>query len=273
MSTTIQSIEVSQFKVPEQFRSELGPEEDLRRLGENMLACGQLESVGALPNLELLYGFRRLAAAKLVGIKFLDARIFDRPFKKLEIHTINFCENMHRLDLSGYDKWKACEQMLNASPGLTAKELAQQVNMNPSAITKLLSPAKCIPEWQDALRAGEVGIGDCYQASLVPPEQQPLLLEMKRSGESRDGLSRAIRQTRPVKSRDSVKAARITISLGCGTKIVIRGRRMAMSDLVDTFVDCLEAARKGIKDQLDVKTWQCVMRDKAMAANGGRASV
>jgi ParB-like chromosome segregation protein Spo0J len=149
--TRIEQVPVSKFIVPDQFRKDLGPEEDLRNLGENILKNGLLQLVGALANWEMLYGFRRLAAAKLVGIKTLETRIYDKPLSKLEQQCLNLSENVHRLDVCGYDKWKACEEMLSQCSTWTAKDLAEYLNLDPSAISKLLSPSKCIPAWQEAL--------------------------------------------------------------------------------------------------------------------------
>jgi ParB/RepB/Spo0J family partition protein len=273
VNTIIKPVEVSHIILPPQFRTDLGREDDLRRLGENILSIGQLAPIGLLLTMELLYGFRRVAASILVGIKYLDARIYDKPLSEEEIQCINFSENVQRRDLSAFEKWQACEQMLKLNPSWTASQLAKRVNLDPSAITKMLAPSKLIPDWQEALKNGEVGSSDCYQASLAPRDQQLALLVMKRAGASREVLSRAVRRTKPTKRQAGAKSSRLSIVQPDGTKIVISGRISTMTDVVEKIAECSEAARKGQRERMDVKTFEAWMRDKSNPTSGGNSDV
>ena len=66
---------LSWFKTNPQVRSDLGNESDLRNLGES-LRVRQLSPLGALADGELIYGFRRLAGARLVGLHDLAVTIY-----------------------------------------------------------------------------------------------------------------------------------------------------------------------------------------------------
>lgn len=258
---------LSWFKENPQVRNNLGSENDLRNLGES-LRNRQLSPVGALADGELIYGFRRFKAAWIVGLPDLAVTIYNEPLGKVEIKVIQFTENIHRLDMSAFEKWTAYEELRRLNPHWSAKDLADHLKLDPSAVTKSLSPSKCILEWQEALRNGVVGISDVYVASQASEEQQRKLLYMKLKGASREELTRVVQQTKQVATKSPIRSARITIPLPCGTKVMLTGSSLSLTEVVEKLVECLEAARKGVKDRLDAKTWQNVMRDKSLAVSG-----
>ena len=65
------------------------------------------------------------------------------------------------------------------NPTWQHKDLAQALNLDPSMVTRLLSPLKCIEGVAGALKEEKVGISDCYAASKLPPEEQAGLLSLK----------------------------------------------------------------------------------------------
>ena len=258
---------LSWFKISPQVRKDLGSEVELRNLGES-LRQRQLAPVGAMTDGELIFGFRRLKAAFLAGLPDLAVTIFTERLSVADIKMIQLTENIHRLDMKAYDKWKAYEELRLLNPTWTAKDLADHLRLDPPSVTKWLSPSKCIAAWQEALRSGQVGITDCYNASQAPRDEQQSLLELKLSGATRDTLSRAVRRNKPKQADQSTRSTRITIPLACGTKVVISGTKLSLADVVEKLGDCMDAARKGLKDRLDARTWQNVMRDKAQAVKG-----
>lgn len=263
---------LSWFKVSPQVRMDLGSEVDLKNLGES-LRTRQLSPVGAMADGELIYGFRRLKAAWLVGLPDLAVTIYNEQLGKAEMKVIQLTENIHRLDMDPYEKWHAYELLRTLNPLWTAKDLADHLKLDPSAVTKWLAPSKCIAAWREALKARRVGITDCYQASQLPGEEQQSLLNMKLAGASRDALSRVVRQSKPSSNGDTVRSARVAIPLPNGARVVITGRGLTLADVVEALGECLDAARKGLRDRLDAKTWQNVMRDKSVALNERGADV
>lgn len=255
------------FKVPPQIRQDLGSEAELRNLGES-LRERQLSSLGALANGDLIFGFRRLAGAKLVGLAELEVRIYSEPLSEAEIKLIQLTENIHRLDMSPPEKWAAYEQIRALHPHWSAKELAAHLKLDPPAITKWLSPSKCIKPWQEAFKEGRVLISDCYVASQASGDQQLELLSLKLSGASRDVLKRSLAKIKAAPEVPGARSSRISVGLSEGTKIVIAGPNLSLSDVIDRLAECLDAAKKGLKEHLDARTWQSVMRDKANAAEG-----
>ena len=62
------------------------------------------------------------------------------------------------------------------NPSWQLKDLAEALHLDPSTVTRLLSPSKCIPAVQDALKQGKIGISDCYPISKLPESEQAGLL-------------------------------------------------------------------------------------------------
>lgn len=253
------------FKVNPQARQNLGSETELKKLGES-LRVRQLVPLLAKADGTLASGHRRLKAAELEGLLDLEVRIYEADLSPDDLMVIQITENFHRADLTAFEKWQACEQLRTCHPEWQAKDLAEHLKLEASTVTKLLSPSKCIPAWQEALQAGRVGISDCYAASRASQDMQYEMLAMKLRGASRDGLERAVRKTKPKGKGDA--SNRVTIRLPSGTQVVVRGRGMSLTAVAEALSECVEAAKKALRDRLDARTWQNVMRDKARAETG-----
>ncbi len=252
------------FKVAPQARRHFD-EAELRQLGES-LKVKQLQPVLARPSGELIAGERRLRAASLVGLPELQVVIREEPLTESQLRILQLTENLHRADLRDSEKFRACEELLRLNPGWSNKDLAAHLKLNESTVTKYLSPARCIPEVQQALDAGRIGITATYEMSRVPADQQSELLRLKLSGTSRDGLVEHVRKQK----RDAapqVRAKRIAVSLASGVGIVVTGKELSLDDLIEALGEAQKEAKKAREQNLDVKTWQCVMRDKAKAGS------
>src|SRR5436190_548241 len=106
---------VGWFKVNPQARKDFR-EEELRLLGES-LRNRQLQPVGARADGTLLWGERRLRAAKLVGLETLDVIVTEEVLSETQIRLIQLTENIHRAELSGYEKFMACSELMCMNSG------------------------------------------------------------------------------------------------------------------------------------------------------------
>jgi ParB/RepB/Spo0J family partition protein len=239
-------------------------EAELRSLGESMKGHGQLQPVGAKPDGTLLWGERRWRAAQLIGLKDLQVIITDKPLTEAEIRVIQLTENMNRVDLTGFEKWAACSELMCMNPQWGMKDLAEAVRLDPSMVTRLLSPSKCIPAWQEALKEGKAGLSDCYAASKLPESEQAGLLALKLGGASRDQIEQAGRKSRNGRTA-AVKVSRIKCPLPSGAVVQVSGDGISLDDMIEAMVELLKEARKASEQGLDAKTFQAVMKDKAKA--------
>jgi ParB/RepB/Spo0J family partition protein len=231
-----------------------------RALGQSMKEYGQLQPVGAKPDGTLLWGGRRFRAAELVGIKELSVIITDKPLSDSEIRIIQQIENLHRTDLSGYERWLAGSELMHMNPNWQMKDLAEHLKLDPSMVTRLLSPSRCIDEVHEALKAGKIGISDCYAISKLPESEQAALLAHKLHGASRDDLDRQVRKQR--NDTPAVKVDHVRIALPNNVAVVLSGNGLGMAEVVTVLSDVLKEAKRAAP-QYDVKTFQSMMKDKA----------
>lgn len=85
-------------------------EQELHRLGEDMLARGVLVPLLAKPDGTIIDGERRWRAALLKGIEELPVIVTDKPEK--EIRGIQLATVFHKADLNFYEKWLACAELM-----------------------------------------------------------------------------------------------------------------------------------------------------------------
>ena len=238
--------------------------EKIRLLANDMLAKGQLQAVGATEDGRMIFGHGRLLAAKLAKIEKLEAKIFPASLSNTQFKLIRIAENLHRKDLTSFEKWQQADELMALNPDWTQKTLAEQINLSEGMVVKLLSPSKCTPAWQEALKLGEVGISDCYRAYMLAPMDQDALLAMKLSGVNREGLERQSKKMRQ-SNVNEVRSRRIKCQLASGVDIVVSGPEMTIDEMLDSLVLAAKAVKKAQSDGLDAKTFQAVMRDRARA--------
>jgi ParB family transcriptional regulator, chromosome partitioning protein len=265
MATTLTSRPLDFFKPdPNQPRKEF-PESSLLALGES-LKIHQNDPVQARPDGTLIDGERRWRAATLVGLGKLDVIITDVELTDTQINIVRLTSFFHREDLSAHEKWLACQRLLELNPGWLAKDLAGHLHIDRSMVTRHLSPSKCIPAWQEALREGKVGVSDVYAASKLPESEQSELLAMKLGGASRDQIEHRSRSLRKNGEAHGIKVNRLKIPLGLqGRSVTIEGSNLTLSDAIEILQHTLKLARKAQGECLDAKTFVRVMKDKSKA--------
>ena len=175
--STMQMKSTGFFKADPKNPRQSADEKGLDHLGEDLLARGVLVPLLAKPDGTIIDGWRRWLAAERKGIKELPVIITDKP--EMEIKGIQLATVFHKADLTGYEKWLACAELMCMNPGWQMKDLADFLHVDPSSVTRILSPSRCTPAWQEALKGGKVGISDCYAASKLPEKDQAGLLALK----------------------------------------------------------------------------------------------
>ena len=238
-------------------------EAGLRLLGES-IRKKQLQPILAKPDGTIIAGERRYRAAMLVGLPTLLVIVTDEPLTEAEIRALQLTENIHRADLTGHEKWQACRELLELNPGWQGKDLAEHLHLDPSSVTRLLSPSKCIPAAQEALKEDKIGIAHCYAISKAPPEAQAGLLALRLSGATREAMDSQVRRKR-ASSMPAVRASKIKIVLTSGASVTISGADLSLDDAIEAVKEATKEMTKGRDIGLDCKTIQAVAKDKAKA--------
>jgi ParB family transcriptional regulator, chromosome partitioning protein len=250
-------------------RATHGEEEDLRRLARSYLQR-PIHPLVVRVNREVIDGNRRVLGLRLElgeeSEQEVDCLLTDEDLTPDLVKEMQFLSAMHRADLTSFEKWRACEDFQLSHPDWSQKQLAEYLHLDPSMVTRLLSPGRCIKEWRDALQAGTVGIGDIYAASRLPKEQQLGLLTLKLSGASRDAIEKAGRQAlKQATAAPEEKVGRVKVALPTGVSIVLsgQGQELTLSATIDALSDALKAARRAQDEGLSAKSWTAAMKDKA----------
>ncbi len=253
-------------------RKQFDPE-DLVRLGES-LKRRQWHPIVAKSDGIVVDGERRVRAAREVGLETLDAIIVDAPMSQTELRLAQGATAMHRADLSGWEKYVLCYELIQLNPGWQAKDLAEHLAIDPSMVTRILSASKAVPEVRAALKAGRLGTTDVYAISKEKSDAGQLeLLTAKLNGASRDSIERQAKQKRngsaPVNKRNrdrSVPVARVSrIRIPVGNVIVtFSGKGMTIDNAVDAG---LEAVKKMQADKVKAASVQAIEKDLAAIGN------
>ena len=236
-------------------------EADLRLLGESMRKK-QLQPVLALPDGTLIAGERRYRAAKLVGLPTLEVKIADEQLTPAQIKVWQLVENMQRADLTGYEKWLGCAELLDMNTNWQLKDLAEHLHLDPSMVTRLLSPSKCIPAVQDALKLGKIGISDCYVISKLSDDEQAGLLALKLSGASRDQIEAAGKKARNG-GRETVRVQRVKCVLPSGVSVVVSGEGVSLDESIEALGEAIKEMKRARELGYTAKTFAAAMKDKS----------
>lgn len=241
--------------------------EKTRLFGLDLLTNGQLHAVSATEDHRLISGHGRLLAARSAGLKTLKTNVFPASMSNTQFALIRASENFQRKDLSAFERWTIGTELMVMNPDWQLKDLAEHLHLSASMISKLMSPSKCIPPFQEALKAGKVTITDCYQASQRPQDQQSGLLALKLSGASGEQMAKAAHKISPrPRTTLTVKTRQTRMRFPEATVVVSVEGEMDMEGLIETLGTALEAAKKANKESLDIKTAEKVWADKARKA-------
>jgi ParB family transcriptional regulator, chromosome partitioning protein len=239
---------------------------DLKALGCSLRDRGQLQPIGVRPDGTLLWGERRYRAAVLVELPTLDVIVTDRAMSDSEIRLVQITENMHRADLTGSEKWLACAELMCMNPAWQMKDLAEALHLDPSMVTRLLSPSRCIPAAQEALAAGKIGISTCYTLSkCATPEEQAKMLAAALNGTSRDELEAAGRKKRNG-TTEAVRVQKVKCVLPSGVNVVVSGEGVSLDESIEALGLAIKEMRRAKELGYTAKTFAAAMKDKAKAA-------
>jgi ParB family chromosome partitioning protein len=235
-----------------------------RQLIDSIRRHGILQPPGVRPSGEAVWGTGRILAAIAAGLTEIPVVILDRPMTEAEYGALTLTENLIRADLTPIEQVDGVEEFARLNPGLPNKELAERLSLNPSVVTRLRAIAAC-PIAHEALADGRLkGISDAYTVAKAPDAQKAELLALRQSGASRDQIDQAARKQRKA-ATPQVRAKRILCPLPSGVSVTVSGQELSLDDLIEALGEAQKEAKKAREQNLDVKTWQNVMRDKSRA--------
>lgn len=169
-------------------------QDSLRELADSIRECGILQPLivaKTTAGYELIAGERRLRAAKLVGLKTVPVIV--RSVDEQQKLALALIENVQRENLSPLEEATAYRRLLDEFQ-LTQDELASRVGKPRSTITNLLRLLNLPASAQQALRSGQINLGQAKVLAGVDSAKQDQALREMTAG--------------PITVADSVKVAR-----------------------------------------------------------------
>lgn len=167
---------------PYQHRAEETPEE-LAGLADSIRANGILQPLVALaaradaasgPTYELIFGHRRLAAARLAGLKTVPVVV--SAMSDAQARVANVVENLQRKDLSPLDEADGVAALTDDG-GLTAPQIAKTLGVSERWVFRRRKLASIIAPWRDLIREKKAGQVFCERLSALPAPLQKRLLK------------------------------------------------------------------------------------------------
>lgn len=249
-------------------RTDYGDEAKTRALARSRAKC-QVNPLVVRKDWTIIDGNRTHLGLELEGMLDveLDFIVTDQDLTPDQIKAMQVNSAFHRSDLPDFDKAVAMKDILAARPGMTKKQLAEEVlDADASQATRYLSVFECIPEAQEAAKSGKLSVSDWYAIAKLAPDDQIGLLSLKLSGQikNRAELEAQGRKTRTA-GTPATRASKLVICLVSGVKVTITGGDLSLDEAIDAVKDAQREMVKGRDQGLDVRTLAAVTRDKAKA--------
>jgi ParB/RepB/Spo0J family partition protein len=172
---------------------------DLTELAESIGAVGMLQAPLARTigngNVEVVAGFRRVAAARLAGLKEITVNL--RALTDAQVLEIQLIENLQRVGLDPLDEAEGFER-LQTEFGYTTQQIAEQVGKSVRWVQTHRQLTKLCPEGRKALSKGELSVEVACRIATIPSEKLQVQATEKVTAES--GLDKERMGTRAARA-------------------------------------------------------------------------
>jgi hypothetical protein len=196
----VQELNVSDIRVGRRHRKEMG---NIPALAKSMSEVGLLQAIGIDPDFRLIWGARRLEAAKVLKWKTIPARIIDT----IELLTGEHAENDCRKDLTVSERAAIGEavekalgnrqgqrtdkstsgQLAGSPPGQESRQVAAQAaGMSTTDYRRAKEVVhNAAPEVVAAMDAREVSVSDAAAVASLPAKEQRQAVDKVRKGKAK----------------------------------------------------------------------------------------
>lgn len=178
---------------PDNPRSSLG---DLTDLADSIKQLGVLQPLLVRPNgdrYDLIYGHRRLAAAKLAKRKTVPA-FFNLDADALRDHSRRLVENLHREDLSPLDEARAFEQLLALGAPGGQRGVAKMVGKSQAYVSKRVGLLKLPDDVQAEVDSGVIKLNDGVELAKLADDPARLKEALRGAQNTWGGLEASVRR-------------------------------------------------------------------------------
>ncbi|MEW4571313.1 ParB/RepB/Spo0J family partition protein [Tautonia sp. JC769] len=205
-----------------------------------------------------IWGNRRLAAAKELGLETVPARVFSEPLPPGEAECLQMVENLARSDLLPSEEANGYRQLIDRL-GITAGDLATRLGISAGTVSKSLSLLKLARPLLEMVDRGQLAKTAGYELSHLPHEAQMELAENFGNSMTRDDVIRAVKN-RP--GRGKPKPAKLSLKFG-EVSIGFAGNRLSLEELASLLASLAERARQAQGEGINLKQFAQELRSTA----------
>ena len=163
-----------------------GTQAELIALARSWLADPIHDIIARASDFAIGDGHRRVEGLELLGETEADVTLLEGDISDLALDRMAFVSAFHRSPLGSVDQASIIRSMKESEPGITNKAIADEMHIDPSMPTRLLSLFDTAPEVQEAAQAGKIGVTHWYAISKAA--DQLAALKSALNGSSRDDL-------------------------------------------------------------------------------------
>lgn len=163
---------------------------------------------------QVIWGQRRLVAAKLAGLTEIPAITIDDDRAAAAVAIEQLTENLQRADLNPIDEAKALRRILDETPGLAQGELARGLGRSESWLSNSLRLLGLDERVQAKIETGELSQSHGKAIASLPAKQQrEMVEEITRDGASSKDVERQLEWKRQAAETAEQSAARTAKAL------------------------------------------------------------
>lgn len=265
---TLEEIAVAAIEVREQLRQVSAESLDIQALAASLRAHGIQQPLAAYRDegrTVLLFGHRRLAAAKLAGIKTVPVRVHDGVLDQGVVVKAQLAENLNRADLSPIQEATAYAELVRLT-GMSARDVAREYGRSEAHVSKSLKLLTLPDAIKDLLARQEIPWSAGYELSQVSDSEEQLRLakQLAERKLTRDALRGQIKKTTAKTERSrSNRSSRAVAALGKGRSITVGGADLTLDSVIATVEDYLARLRKARTKGWSLPTVLRALKDQA----------
>lgn len=191
----------------------------------------------------IIAGERRYRAAKEAGLEEVQCLITDAKLSRDDLLEEQMIDNLHREDLDPIDQAKAYRRLMELR-GWNATQLAENLHLSGTTVTKSLALLRLPEEVKSQVRAGTLPRAAAYEvAKLADPAQQREVAQQIVSRQLPGPAVAAVVRRKTGKARAEPGPTRKEYCVRSGTRVtVISKRRLTPAEIVDTLAEALRSA-------------------------------
>jgi len=273
LSSKTREVALADIEVSEQVRTEFD-DAFIDGLAVSIKQHGQLQPVLVRQvgdKYALIAGEQRVQALQRNGATTVRVTVVEGQPDESDILILQLTENMQRADLCPLDIANGIQALI-ATKGWKAAQVAGQLGISPTMVTKYQGLLKLSESVQAKVASGEIPLTAAYQLSRVATdEERDQLVDDLTSGKlNRDSLTRAIkvkaRESKEPKEPKAPSTSRATASLPGGRTVTVTGTDLDLETFIEALEDVLGKARKERVKGTSLSTFTALLRDQSIQA-------